>query len=64
MNLERFKDPKWWAMVLLPILVHLQMFLGGSEDWKAAGAGALAGFVAGLLGIAQPQTGTIPAKTP
>lgn len=65
MNFDRLKDPKWWAMILLPLMVHLQMFLAGSEDWKAAAGGAVAGFVAGLLGISQPQTGAmIPPTAP
>lgn len=53
--IERFKDPKFWAMLLTPVIAALAMYLNGGMDLSHALGSALSGLIAGLLGVTQPQ---------
>lgn len=53
--MAKLKDPKFIAMLLVPSLSALTMYLNGQADVKMAAATAISGLVSGLLGIAQPQ---------
>lgn len=52
---DRFKDPKFIGMLLVPALSALTLWLNGQVDGKTAIASTLSGLVSGLFGIAQPQ---------
>lgn len=60
---ERLKDPKFWAMILTPLLAALGMVLNGT-DWHTALGTAVSGLVAGLFGLTQPQSVGAPAPAP
>lgn len=60
---ERMKDPKFWAMLLMPICTALMMYLDGKLDIAHAIGTALSGLIAGLMGVAQPQMQLV-AKAP
>lgn len=58
---DRLKDPKFWGMILVPILSALQAYAAGSATWQMAVQAGVGGLIAGVLGLFQPQA-ALPAK--
>lgn len=53
--MERLKSKAFWAMILIPVMGALSMYLSGQMDLTAAIGAAVSGILSGVLGITQPQ---------